>query len=91
MKMKAIKPQFTDEEKDFLIGEIDVSFAIAALTSCATFHETEQGAAIAFRLLDEIKKCVQVERDWQNHPATNSVVPFHQHVRNHFSPTQGEK
>lgn len=91
MKLKAIKPQFTDDEKDLLIGEIDISFAIAMVTSCAMFDGTEQGAAIAFRVLDEIKKGMQVERDWQNHPETNRVVPIHQHVRNQFAPPQGEK
>jgi hypothetical protein len=91
MKLKAVKPQFTDEEKDLLIGEIDVAFAITALTSFARFAESETGAAIAFRMLDEIKKGVQVERDWQKHSETHRVVPFHQHVRNHFAPSQGEK
>ncbi len=91
MKLKAIEPEFSDKEKDLLIGEIDVPFAIAALTSCAMFAASETGAAIAFRMLDEIKKGMQVERDWQNHPETNRVVPIHQHVRNQFAPPQGEK
>lgn len=90
MKLKDITPELSDEEKDLLIGEIDVAFAIARLTSFVTFAETETGAAIAFRILDEIKKCVQIERDWQNHPETNRVVPIHQHVRNQFAPPQGE-
>lgn len=86
MKLKQIKPEFSDEEKDLLIGEIDIAFAITALTSFARFAEFDAGSAIAFRILDEIKKGVQVERDWQKHSETNRVVQFHQHVRNHYAP-----
>lgn len=90
MKLKQIKPQFTDDEKDLLIGECDVAFAIAVLTSCATFAESETGAAIAFRMLDEIKKGMQVERDWQKHSETNCVMPLFTDARKHIAPSQGE-
>ncbi len=91
MKLKQIKPQLSDDEKDLLIGEIDVVFAVTALTSLVSAPETETGAGIALRVLDELKKCVQCERDWQIYAETNRVVPFHEHVRNHFAPSQGEK
>jgi len=76
MKLKQIKPELSDDEKDLLIGELDVSFAVSVLTKYCLNPATEQGAGIAFRILDELKKCVQCERDWQDHSETNPVLQF---------------
>ena len=76
MKLKQINLQLDDDEKDLLIGELDVSFAVSVLTSYCLAPASEQGAGIAFRILDEIKKCVQCERDWQGHSETNPVLQF---------------
>lgn len=76
MKLKQIKPELSDDEKDLLIGELEVSFAVSVLTSYCLNPATEQGAGIAFRILDELKKCVQCERDWQIHGEANNVMPF---------------
>jgi hypothetical protein len=76
MKLKSINPELSDDEKDLLIGELDVSFAVSALTTYCLNPATEQGAGIALRILDELKKCVQCERDWQIHGEANNVMPF---------------